>query len=60
MNETGAIKKSIEAAKNLGEQAIKSVEKFNVDGLESIVKSMIDRKFYASLAPAKTSTNAWY
>ena len=45
MNETGAIKKSIEAAKNLGEQAIKSVEKFNVDGLESIVKSMIDREF---------------
>lgn len=45
MNETGAIKKSIEAAKNLGEQAIKSVEKFNVDGLENIVKSMIDREF---------------
>ena len=45
MNETGAIKKSIEAAKNLGEQAIKSVEKFSVDGLESIVKSMIDREF---------------
>ena len=45
MNEKGAIKKSIEAAKNLGEQAIKSVEKFNVDGLESIVKSMIDREF---------------
>ena len=45
MNETGAIKKSIEAAKNLGEQAIKSVEKFNLDGLESIVKSMIDREF---------------
>nr|WP_314888632.1 polyprenyl synthetase family protein [uncultured Campylobacter sp.] len=45
MNETGAIKKSIEAAKNLGEQAIKSVEKFNVYGLESIVKSMIDREF---------------
>jgi len=45
MNETDAIKKSIEAAKNLGEQAIKSVEKFNVDGLESIVKSMIDREF---------------
>ena len=45
MNETGAIVKSIEAAKNLGEQAIKSVEKFNVDGLESIVKSMIDREF---------------
>ena len=45
MNEAGAIKKSIEAAKNLGEQAIKSVEKFNVDGLESIVKSMIDREF---------------
>ena len=45
MNETGAIKISIEAAKNLGEQAIKSVEKFNVDGLESIVKSMIDREF---------------
>ena len=45
MNETGAIKKSIEAAKNLGEQAIRSVEKFNVDGLESIVKSMIDREF---------------
>ena len=45
MNETGAIKKSIEVAKNLGEQAIKSVEKFNVDGLESIVKSMIDREF---------------
>ena len=45
MNETGAIKKSIEAAKNLGEQAIKSVEKFNVDGLEIIVKSMIDREF---------------
>ena len=45
MNETGAILKSIEAAKNLGEQAIKSVEKFNVDGLESIVKSMIDREF---------------
>ena len=45
MNETGAIKKSIEAAKNLGEQAIKSVEKFNIDGLESIVKSMIDREF---------------
>ena len=45
MNETGAIKKSIETAKNLGEQAIKSVEKFNLDGLESIVKSMIDREF---------------
>jgi prenyl transferase len=45
MNETGAILKSIEAAKNLGEQAIKSVEKFNIDGLESIVKSMIDREF---------------
>jgi len=45
MNETGAIKKSIEAAKNLGEQAIKSVEKFNIDGLEGIVKSMIDREF---------------
>ena len=45
MNETGAIKKSIEAAKNLGEQATKSVEKFSVDGLESIVKSMIDREF---------------
>lgn len=45
MNETGAIKKSIEAAKNLGEQAIKSVEKFNVEGLENIVKSMIDREF---------------
>lgn len=45
MNETGAIKKSIEAAKNLGEQAIKSVEKFNLDGLENIVKSMIDREF---------------
>ena len=45
MNEAGAIKKSIEAAKNLGEQAIKSVEKFNVDGLEIIVKSMIDREF---------------
>ena len=45
MNETDAIKKSIEAAKNLGKQAIKSVEKFNVDGLESIVKSMIDREF---------------
>ena len=45
MNETGAIKKSIEAAKNLGEQAIKSVEKFSVDGLENIVKSMIDREF---------------
>ena len=45
MNETGAIKKSIEAAKNLGEQAIRSVEKFNIDGLESIVKSMIDREF---------------
>lgn len=45
MNETGAILKSIEAAKNLGEQAIKSVEKFNVDGLENIVKSMIDREF---------------
>ena len=45
MNETGAIKKSIEAAKNLGEQAIKSVEKFNVDGLENIVKSMIDREY---------------
>ena len=45
MNETDAIKKSIEAAKNLGEQAIKSVEKFNVDGLENIVKSMIDREF---------------
>ena len=45
MNETDAILKSIEAAKNLGEQAIKSVEKFNVDGLESIVKSMIDREF---------------
>ena len=45
MNETGAIKRSIEAAKNLGEQAIRSVEKFNLDGLESIVKSMIDREF---------------
>lgn len=45
MNETGAIKKSIEAAKNLGEQAIRSVEKFNLDGLENIVKSMIDRGF---------------
>ncbi|WP_299025449.1 polyprenyl synthetase family protein [uncultured Campylobacter sp.] len=45
MNETGAIKKSIEAAKNLGEQAIRSVEKFNIDGLENIVKSMIDREF---------------
>ena len=45
MNETGAILKSIEAAKNLGEQAIRSVEKFNVDGLENIVKSMIDREF---------------
>ena len=45
MNEAGAILKSIEAAKNLGEQAIKSVEKFNIDGLESIVKSMIDREF---------------
>ncbi|MFC2345458.1 polyprenyl synthetase family protein [Campylobacter sp.] len=45
MNETGAIKKSIEAAKNLGEHAIKSVEKFNIDGLENIVKSMIDREF---------------
>lgn len=45
MNETDAILKSIEAAKNLGEQAIKSVEKFNVDGLENIVKSMIDREF---------------
>ena len=45
MNETGALLKSIEAAKNLGEQAIKSVEKFNVDGLENIVKSMIDREF---------------
>lgn len=45
MNETGAIKKSIETAKNLGEQAIKSVEKFNVEGLENIVKSMIDREF---------------
>ena len=45
MNETGAIKKSIEAAKNLGKQAIESVEKFNLDGLENIVKSMIDREF---------------
>lgn len=45
MNETGAIKKSIEAAKNLGEQAIRSVEKFNIDDLENIVKSMIDREF---------------
>ena len=45
MNETGAIKRSIEAAKNLGEQAIRSVEKFNLDGLESIVKLMIDREF---------------
>ena len=45
MNETGAIEKSINLAKKLGLEAIKSVEKFNPDGLENIVKSMIDREF---------------
>lgn len=45
MNETGAIEKSVNLAKKLGLEAIKSVEKFNPDGLENIVKSMIDREF---------------
>lgn len=45
MNEFNIIKRSIKEAKNLGEEAIKSIDEFGLEGLKDIVKSMIDREF---------------
>ncbi|WP_172199231.1 polyprenyl synthetase family protein [Campylobacter sp. RM16188] len=45
MSEFNIIKRSIKEAKDLGEEAIKNIEEFGLDGLKDIVRSMIDREF---------------
>lgn len=45
MKKYGSIEKSIFEAKNLGFEAIKKIEKYNISGLEKVVIQMIDREF---------------
>lgn len=45
MGEFKVIERSIKEAKELGNEAIKSIDEFGLAGLADIVKSMIDREF---------------
>lgn len=45
MDETGALSRSISDAKNLGNEAIESVKSLGIEGLDGVVKQMIERDF---------------
>lgn len=45
MQETGAIERSIDRAKQLGKEALVSIEGSGVEGLENVVMQMIEREF---------------
>ena len=45
MNKYNSIEKSIQVAKKLGFDALKSIEKYHIDGLEKVIMQMIDREF---------------
>ncbi|MDR1975651.1 MAG: polyprenyl synthetase family protein [Campylobacteraceae bacterium] len=45
MKEFGAIERSVKEAKKLGYEALKAVEKYEIDGLREIITQMIERDF---------------
>jgi octaprenyl-diphosphate synthase len=45
MDETGALSRSIIDAKNLGNEAIESVKSLGIEGLDGVVRQMIERDF---------------
>ena len=45
MDETGALSRSISDAKNLGNEAIESVKFLGIEGLDGVVRQMIERDF---------------
>lgn len=45
MHQTGALNQAISDAKNLGNEAINAIKSLEIDGLDSVVRQMIERDF---------------